>query len=547
MTSIDKKSNNYFGSYEDEDDAFSLFLIGIRSPVTRERYVRRLGYFFNYLASIEKTGGGATAYSSIDHSNSDTLRESGVLRKVKREQQQLISFESSPIPLSSPCFASNRSMEDRCNFFVLRAKKDNQWVYTSVLKFLLYLKGRVDKKEISASTLRNYSKPIKLFLYMNDIQTSSWWNKVTRGLPSGRKWANDRAPTIDEIRTLVQYPDRRIKPIVYVAISSGIRLAAWDYLKWGHIRPIRKIRSENDVYDDRGGGGEDKQTTTTAAIREGEGGDTTIVAAKMIVYAGEEEQYTTFITPAAYKALKDWMDYRQRSGETITEESWVMRQVWDSRVAKGRGIISLPRKLKHTGIKAIIDSALWTQGLRTKLPEGKKRHEFQLDHGFRKFFKTHAEQVMRPINVEVLMGHSIGISDSYYRPTEGQLLRDYLKAVDLLTIKDRDYEMVKSRRSSSSSCSVDYHYNDDDDNIGGNSITSSVINDHAYTSTSMRLPNLELQQQQLEEMLRKQREEWIQIKEEMIQEIYQRLTKAASADKSQAHNDDNNNEQASKL
>jgi hypothetical protein len=154
---------------------------------------------------------------------------------------------------------------------------------------------------------------------------------------------------------------------------------------------------------------------------------------------------------------------------------------------------------------------------------------------------------MRPINVEVLMGHSIGISDSYYRPTEGQLLRDYLKAVDLLTIKDRDYEMVKSRRSSSSSCSVDYHYNDDDDNIGGNSITSSVINDHAYTSTSMRLPNLELQQQQLEEMLRKQREEWIQIKEEMIQEIYQRLTKAASADKSQAHNDDNNNEQASKL
>jgi hypothetical protein len=41
---------------------------------------------------------------------------------------------------------------------------------------------------------------------------------------------------------------------------------------------------------------------------------------------------------------------------------------------------------------------------------------------------------MKPANVEVLMGHSIGISDSYYRPTEGDLLEDYLKAVPLLSI-----------------------------------------------------------------------------------------------------------------
>ena len=32
------------------------------------------------------------------------------------------------------------------------------------------------------------------------------------------------------------------------------------------------------------------------------------------------------------------------------------------------------------------------------------------------------------------MGHSVGISDSYYRPTEHELLDDYLKAVDHLTI-----------------------------------------------------------------------------------------------------------------
>ncbi|MGH9973029.1 MAG: hypothetical protein ACRD93_03930 [Nitrososphaeraceae archaeon] len=34
------------------------------------------------------------------------------------------------------------------------------------------------------------------------------------------------------------------------------------------------------------------------------------------------------------------------------------------------------------------------------------------------------------------MGHSVGISDSYYRATESELLDDYLKAIDLLTINE---------------------------------------------------------------------------------------------------------------
>jgi S-adenosylmethionine:tRNA-ribosyltransferase-isomerase (queuine synthetase) len=41
---------------------------------------------------------------------------------------------------------------------------------------------------------------------------------------------------------------------------------------------------------------------------------------------------------------------------------------------------------------------------------------------------------MKPINIELTMGHDIGISASYYKPTEREVLEDYLKAVDLLTI-----------------------------------------------------------------------------------------------------------------
>ena len=37
---------------------------------------------------------------------------------------------------------------------------------------------------------------------------------------------------------------------------------------------------------------------------------------------------------------------------------------------------------------------------------------------------------MKPANVEVLIGHNIGISDSYYRPSDKDILDDYLKAVE---------------------------------------------------------------------------------------------------------------------
>lgn len=43
---------------------------------------------------------------------------------------------------------------------------------------------------------------------------------------------------------------------------------------------------------------------------------------------------------------------------------------------------------------------------------------------------------MRPINVEITMGHNIGISSSYYRPQEKEVLNDYLNALDLLSIND---------------------------------------------------------------------------------------------------------------
>jgi hypothetical protein len=249
------------------------------------------------------------------------------------------------------------TIQERCRCFAEIAKKDNKWVLNNILRFLQIYKDRVERKEISGATLRNYVKTIKLFCEMNEILIP--WKKITRGLPRGRKFADDRAPAIEEIHRLIEYPDRRIKGIVSTMCSSGIRLGAWDYLRWGHIIPIRR--------------------------------ENVIIAAKIRVYAEDDEEYFSFITPEAYNELQKWISYRKESGETITDKSWVMRNIWDTKRGFMKGLITAPKKLKSAGVKRLMEDSLWAQGLRAKLESGKKRHEFQTDHGFRKWFKTRCE------------------------------------------------------------------------------------------------------------------------------------------------------------
>ena len=198
----------------EELDPWSLFIYAMKAPMTRNRYQTRLAKFLDFIG------------------------------------------------------IAGTSLEDRARAFAERGKNDSNWAFNNIVKFVQFQNSRVNKKEITGATVRNYVKSIKLFCEMADIPIS--WKKITRGLPKGKKYADDRIPTIEEIQKLVEYPDRRSKAIVCTMASSGIRIGAWDYLKWGHIRPIER--------------------------------NSEIIAAKMIVYAGEDEEYFTYIsTEASFK------------------------------------------------------------------------------------------------------------------------------------------------------------------------------------------------------------------------------------------------------
>ena len=141
------------------------------------------------------------------------------------------------------------------------------------MRFIIFQNERIQRKEIVVITAYNYIRSLKLFIDMNFDMPPINWKKITRGLPSRREIANDRAPTIEEIQKIIEYPDRRIKPLILCMVSGGFRLGAWDYLKWKHVIPMRN--------------------------KEGE-----IIAAKLIIYTGEPEEYYCFITPEAFRKIR---------------------------------------------------------------------------------------------------------------------------------------------------------------------------------------------------------------------------------------------------
>ena len=63
----------------------------------------------------------------------------------------------------------------------------------------------MENAEITSATLKNFVKSLKVFC--DSAYLDIPWRKITRGLPKGRRAANDRAPTIEEIQRLVEYPE----------------------------------------------------------------------------------------------------------------------------------------------------------------------------------------------------------------------------------------------------------------------------------------------------------------------------------------------------
>jgi integrase len=276
-------------------------------------------------------------------------------------------------------------------------------IQADIIQYVVWLK---QTEKISSSTIRLYLSAILHFYSMNDIVL----NRKKIGMYVGetvRKQKKDRAYTTEEIHKILDFCDERSKALVFLLCSTGIRIGAIPDLQLSHLKKI----AEYNLY-------------------------------QVTVYEGTKEEYFTFTTPEAASTIDVYLDYRRRYGEKLTDNSPLFREQFDindqfsirytKRITLRNVINILEERLKRSGI---VVSQKLTEGERL----GSRRNPVPRAHGFRKFVTTNMVRAkLNPEAREMLLGHSIGLSDAYYRPDENELLEEYLKAVDLLTINEEN-------------------------------------------------------------------------------------------------------------
>jgi integrase len=246
---------------------------------------------------------------------------------------------------------------------------------------------------------------LKHFFKMNDIQLN--WYKISKYLGEHTRVVKDRAYTTEEIQQILTKADERMRCVVLLLASTGMRIGAVPSLK---ITDLKKIEDYN-LY-------------------------------QIIAYSNSEEEYYCFCTPEAAASIDSYLLYRERYGEKLTPNSPLIREMFNTQdPLKGR----YPRHISLYAISENIQNLLLRAGINTEVKQtessqrGRERKEIARCHGFRKFATTNMiRSKVNPEAREMMLGHSIGLSDSYYRPDANEILQEYIKAVDLLTINEEN-------------------------------------------------------------------------------------------------------------
>jgi hypothetical protein len=121
-------------------ESFDLFCAAIRSPATRDPYERKL---------------------------------LGFLRRANQTPDEFAQF----------------------------AKENPLAAEKKIISFLSQDRMRIERGEITAGTVNNWLKAVRLFLEMNDVVLN--WKKIRRMLPTIRRYALDRVPTLEELREIL--------------------------------------------------------------------------------------------------------------------------------------------------------------------------------------------------------------------------------------------------------------------------------------------------------------------------------------------------------
>jgi integrase len=265
--------------------------------------------------------------------------------------------------------------------------------------YITFLK--VDR-QLSSNSVNLYVAAIAHFYAMNNMVLN--WRRLSKFKGKKRLRVEDKPYSKEQIQQLLDFADLRLKCIILLMSSAGLRRGAIPLLRVGDLERIDKY----SLY-------------------------------KISVYKKESEAYFTFCTPECTKALDQYFDYRARLGEKISSESLVFRKEFNSlNVAK-------PRPLAVESISWLMNALLDKSGIRPRSETNRQRTSVMQCHGFRKYFETTSRLAgMDLLLINRCMGHSSGLEDSYLKLSDEQVLEGndkmagYISAIDDLTINEEN-------------------------------------------------------------------------------------------------------------
>ena len=248
------------------------------------------------------------------------------------------------------------------------------------------------KQGLSLSYINGKISALKLFFAMNDIVALNWI-KLSKMKPEKKKLTGDMPYKTEDIQQILRVVGSNLKfrCLVHVISASGMRIGSFEELKLKHIQDMPNG------------------------------------CKSILVYEDDKAEYTTFIHQEAVEALDEYLEYRTKSGEVLTPESWVFPSKSDCN--KPALTVSMrtqmARYAHHNDIKS----------------KKRGRYEIQACHGFRKRFDTILKS-NHNVNInlaEKMMGHSttIPLDNVYFKPAIEQLFDEYQKAIPELMIEDK--------------------------------------------------------------------------------------------------------------
>ena len=344
------------------------------------------------------------SYDEINHRNDpyqlflDNIKSPHTARKYKNSLE--VFLRSIPDQVYEKISKTNQDVKILVKAFVSMAKKSPELTTNIIATYIKEEKKLVESNQLSSGTLENHIKPIKVLLDTNRIAIH--WKSLHKLYPRKQNATEDRAYTKQELQKMLEAArDMTDKVIITVFSSGGFRLEAWNYFTW-------------------------KDYITFKAK------DGSFKGGSLLVYRGDPESYWTFITPEACEMLEL---YRQQWKSEIGDYP----KPDDPPVKTVR--FPVVRRLNAKGVRKRIEKIVAKIGLRPPLPAGKKRHEVQLDHGFRKYFNTMMRRAkVNYLDKEDMTGHKVGLERHYERYQEEDFERfpEYQKAISFLTISDEE-------------------------------------------------------------------------------------------------------------